>query len=248
MEITRLCRYPVKGLSVEDLQEIHLNPDEPVPGDRRFALSMAGMDNSQTAWKSKASFLTLVCHEKLAALETQFNEETNTLSILRMGKEVSSGCLGDPSGRATVEDFLFTYLARSVPAKPHIVAADEGIALTDTQTPFISIVNLASVRDLERVVGAEINPLRFRANVYFDCGQPWCELDWIGHDIAIGIARLNIAERTGRCAATGVDPESGIRDHNIVAILQSEFDHTDMGVYATVMNSSNIAIGDSVIS
>lgn len=169
MEITRLCRYPVKGLSVEDLQKIHLNPSEPVPGDRHFALSMTGTDNSQTPWKSKNSFLTLLRHEKLAALETQFDEKTNTLSILRMGKKVSSGCLSDPLGRTPVEDFLFAYLARSVPAKPHIVAANEGIALTDTQTPFISIVNLASVRDLERVAGFEVNPLRFRANVYFDC-------------------------------------------------------------------------------
>ena len=36
--IARISRYPVKGLSAQDLDETTLSPGEPVPHDRRFAV------------------------------------------------------------------------------------------------------------------------------------------------------------------------------------------------------------------
>ena len=70
-------------------------------------------------------------------------------------------------------------------------------------------------------MGAAIDPLRFRANVYVDGWPAWSELDLVGQEIAVGgNARLKIVKRIVRCAATNVDPDTGIRDLAIPDALQ----------------------------
>ena len=49
-----------------------------------------------------------------------------------------------------------------------------------------------------------------------------------------------------RCAATDVDPETGIRDLTIPRTLLDNFDHTDCGVYAEVIAPGEIASGDVI--
>lgn len=50
----------------------------------------------------------------------------------------------------------------------------------------VSLINLATVRSLKQKWGCEIDPLRFRANLYIDGIRPWEEFDWIGSDILLG--------------------------------------------------------------
>lgn len=247
MKITRLYRYPVKGLSAEPLPTVHLETASPLAGDRRYALTTKKDLESPLSWHPKQTFLTLKQHEKLAVLETRFDDKTETLTILMMGKEVARGCLAQMDDRVRLETFISSFMVPTVTDRVSIVKTADDIALTDTEEPFVSLVNLASVRDLERASGVAIDPLRFRANIYFDCDAPWCELDWVDHPIAIGITRLNVMEPTGRCAATNVNPETGLRDHNVVKMLQDGFSHADMGIYATVSGSGDIAVGDSII-
>ena len=52
----------------------------------------------------------------------------------------------------------------------------------------VSLINLASVRALESAVGAQIAPLRFRADIYFEGPKAWCEFEWLDQDIAAGSA------------------------------------------------------------
>jgi len=47
---------------------------------------------------------------------------------------------------------------------------------------WISIVNRASVRDLEVRTGTVLDPLRFRCNVLIDGLEPWSVLDLIGSE------------------------------------------------------------------
>ena len=57
-----------------------------------------------------------------------------------------------------------------------------------------------------------------------------------------------MVKRIERCAATDVDPDTGIRDLTIPRTLMQNFDHTDCGVYAEVMAAGDIAVGDAVTS
>ena len=108
------------------------------------------------------------------------------------------------------------------------------------------IVARASVREMERTLNKSIDPLRFRANVYIDMDEPWAEFKWIGKDIEMGSAGLHVFARTSRCAATNVDPDTGVRDMAIPAMLTRAYGHEDFGVYATVSTGGVIKTGDSV--
>ena len=56
----------------------------------------------------------------------------------------------------------------------------------DKPENLVSLINLATVRSLEEQWGYEIDPLRFRANIYIDGAEPWEEFDWVGADIRLG--------------------------------------------------------------
>jgi uncharacterized protein YcbX len=109
------------------------------------------------------------------------------------------------------------------------------------------LVNGASIAALERMVGAPVDPLRFRANLYVEGAPAWSELGWIGSEIAVGGARLRVISAITRCAATEVNPATAERDLAIPAALQRHFGHNLMGVYAEVVAAGDIATGDQLI-
>ena len=75
----------------------------------------------------------------------------------------------------------------------------------------------------------------------------WHEFDLLGGKLAAGGAQLKIVKRIQRCAATDVDPDTGIRDLTIPRALMDSFGHVDCGVYAEVTTGGNIAKGDALI-
>jgi uncharacterized protein len=92
-----------------------------------------------------------------------------------------------------------------------------------------------------------VHPLRFRANLYVTGWPAWREFDLVGQDIAIGKdARLKIVKRIVRCAATDVDPDTGIRDLSIPPTLMRSLGHADCGVYGEVVNGGDIVLGDEL--
>jgi uncharacterized protein YcbX len=118
---------------------------------------------------------------------------------------------------------------------------------SDVREKCLSLINLASVRDLERVVRRPVDPLRFRANLYVEGLAAWAEFDWSGGEIEMGGARLRVIGRIERCTATNVDPETAARDMNIPLALQRGFGHVDMGIYAKVLTAGEITVGDRII-
>ncbi len=246
--IAHIRRYPVKGLSAEALASVVLEAGGGVAEDRRFALAHTPVhfDRDSPRWLPKTSFLMLMRNERLAALETRFDEATGVLTVFRDGKEVARGRITEPVGRAVIEDFFAAYMKGEARGKPRLLEAPPGHMFSDHAARLISLINLASVRDLERVVGAPVDPVRFRANLYFEGLDPWAEFAWVDTDIAVGAARLRITARIDRCAATNVDPASGARDMNIPKALQRGFGHPNMGVYATVIAGGPVSVGDEI--
>jgi hypothetical protein len=112
----------------------------------------------------------------------------------------------------------------------------------------VSFINLASVAAIEELVGAPVDPLRFRANVYLAGWPAWSELDLVGKTLCVGAAaRRKVVKRIVRCAATNVDPAAGIRDLEIPKTLLRANGHADCGVYAEVIEAGDIAAGDTIV-
>lgn len=246
--LDRIYRYPVKGLSANELPRVELSPGAGLPEDRRFALALAGtpFDPMKPEWLHKKSFLMLMRDEKLAKLQTFYDETQGTLEIRRNGKTVKKGNITTPVGRALMEDFFAAFMKGQPPGKPKLVQAP-GHMFSDKRDQVVSIINRASVADLERIVGQPVDPLRFRGNFLLAGLNPWAEFDWLEKEIAIGAVRLHIVKRIQRCPATDVNPETGIRDMQIPMALKRGYGHTDMGVYATVIAGGMVAAGDEIV-
>ena len=240
-----IYRYPVKGLSPQALEQAELEPGKTIAFDRAYAIENGSkkFDPANPVHMPKINFLVLMRNERLAALETGFDEATQKLTIRRDGKKVTSGCLNEPMGRQIVEQFFAAYMASDLRGAPRIVHAPDH-SISDVREKCLSIINLASVRDLARIIGKPVNPLRFRANLYIDGLAPWEEMNWIDRELTLGDVILKPFKRTKRCAAVNVDPQTAARDMNIPQSLNSAFGHMDTGIYATVQRGGIIRTGD----
>jgi MOSC domain-containing protein len=194
----------------------------------------------------KQRFLMLMRNARLAELRTAFDEISHTLIIRSENREAARGDLRTPEGRAAIEAFLAEHCGPELRGPPKVLRA-AGHSFSDVARKVVSIINLASVAALEDAVGAPVNPLRFRGNLHVEGWPAWGEFDLLNKEISIGpSARLKVVKRIVRCAATEVDPDTGIRDLEIPRTLMKSYGHADCGVYAEVIEGGAVAVGDLV--
>jgi uncharacterized protein YcbX len=247
--IQAIYRYPVKGLSAEALARTRLSVGATLPADRLYAIENgpSGFDATAPAYFPKQRFLMLMRNERLATLRTTFDDATHTLSIWMNGAEAARGDLRSPEGRGAIERFFGEFCADQLRGMPKVLNAPNH-SFSDVAAKVVSIINLASVAEVENAVGAPVHPLRFRGNVYVTGWPAWREFDLLNREIAIGPqARLKVVKRIQRCAATNVDPDTGFRDLSIPQTLMQAFGHADCGVYARVVGAGEIAAGDAIV-
>ena len=245
--VQSLYRYPVKGLSPQPLDRARLSPGQTVPGDRLYAIENGptGFDPAAPAYFPKQRFLMLMKNERLAALRTDYDEASHTLVIRRGGEAVARGDLRTAEGHTVIERFFSEYCADELRGPPKVLFGD-GHSFSDVARKVVSIINMASVAALETAIGRPVAPLRFRANVYVAGWPAWYEFDLIEREIACGGARLKGVKRIVRCAATNVDPQTGVRDLAIPQTLMRDFGHMDCGIYADVVAGGEVAVGDGI--
>jgi uncharacterized protein YcbX len=91
-----------------------------------------------------------------------------------------------------IEDFFAAFMKDEARDRPKLVEVAEGHVLSDHNNPVVSIINEASVKDLERVVEKEIDPRRIRCNLLIDGIKAWAKIDLCGKQIKIGNAVLEV--------------------------------------------------------
>lgn len=247
MRVEYLYRYPVKGLTAEALESADVEAGGAIPWDRAFALAQgdAGFDPAAPAWLPKANFMCQARNARIAALFAVFEPRTSRLTIrARDGSTVVENPL-TPDGRAAIGAFLAAYLgeeARGAPTFHHV----PGHMFSDQRGKVVSLINLASLHDLEAKVGARRHRRRFRANVWFSGAPAWREREWVGQTLQLGGAVLRVVKPITRCPATQVNPETAERDANPVEELRSLYGHIDLGLHAEVIEGGRFAVGDSI--
>lgn len=255
VSVSELFHYPIKGLSPQSNRFLEVTAENGlVRPDRRFALALGTtqFDPNHPEPLDKGYFLMLRRDESLAALKTVFEAETGCLTIIKPDGAIFAANIEEPAGCEAVEDFFADYLGAACQGRPKLVEA-AGHKFTDVSVispammRAVSVINLASVRDLEERYGRPVHPLRFRANIHLDGLAPWEELGWVGRDVAIGSARFRCVLRTRRCAAIDVDPETGRRDTALPKAIFSNYGHPDCGVYFEVCRDGTVEVGDDVI-
>jgi len=247
-KIQSIYRYPVKGLSPERLERVRLEPGQPLPADRKYAIENgpSGFDPAAPTHVSKTKFLMLMWNARLAELDTRYDDDTHVLTIRGEDRELARGDLSTKEGRLAIEAFFRRFMPTELRGAPKVLQAG-GHSFSNVAPKVISIINLASVAAVEAVVGVPLHPLRFRGNIYVDGWPAWHEFDLVGQEIAIGAARLKVAKRILRCAATDVEPGTGVRNLDIPATLMKTYGHADCGVYAQVIEGGEIKPLDEVL-
>lgn len=246
--LTAIRRYPVKGMSGQDLTATDLTAGQAIPLDRRYGLlhGPAALDTETEGWRLPSDFFTLDRTEKLAALQTEFDEETRALLIRRGGRQVSRGRLDQPMGRTLLEQFFAAYLAGIVPGMPRLIEAQHG-AFGDSEESSVTLLNLASLRDLEeRIAKQPVDPRRLRANLLLDGVDPWAERGWIGRTLTVGPATLEVVEALDCTPGNDVNPDSGVADLSLPTIMERGYGHSQILLRARVTGGGRIAVGDPV--
>ena len=245
--VRELYRYPVKGLSGELLASFTIGAGETVPFDRAWAIENgpSRFDPAQPKHLPKINFLMLMRNERLASLEARFEEATQTLVLLRAGKQVARGELATSVGRQIIEQFFAAYMQGELKGPPKVLNVP-GHSFSDVAAKCLHVINLASLREVERVAGRPVDRRRFRANVYIDGVPPWAEFQWLGQRVRLGGIEVEGYRRTGRCEATNVDPVTAQRDMTVPALLQRSWGHSDFGIYAKVVSAGSVSVGDAI--
>ena len=249
MRIETLYRYPVKGLSPERVKRADLPAGGYFPGDRLFAIENgpSGFDPAEPVHQPKIKYLMLMRNESLARLRSRYDDASGDLVIQQGGEEVLRAPTGSDDGKAAIGRFFSGFMPEELRGEPKLLTAPSSYRFTDSRSGFVSIINLASVADLEGRLGQPVDPLRFRGNLMVSGLAPWAENELVDRELAgPGGLRLQVIKRIERCAATNVDPETGARDMQIPKALMKNYGHVDCGIYCRILADGALAEGDSL--
>lgn len=238
--LDRIYRHPIKGIGAEALEAATLTPEGALAGDRAWALLTANAPDSDD-WQPRRNFLQVASGPGLAGVRAATEGGGIRLSHADLPDLVVTG----PEDGAALGDWVAPLWPETRPGPARLVRAP-GHGMTDMPDPFVSIGNLASLRALSQTAGAELDPRRFRINLWVEGWAPWEEVDLIGKTIQIGEVTLIGAEPIGRCRAPEANPETGQRDVNVCRVLEDGWDHTDFGIYARVAAPGSVRLGNPV--
>jgi uncharacterized protein len=246
-QIAALRRHPVKGLTPEALNEVRLEAGACFPVDRMWAVEVgpSGFDPATPKHVSKMKFAVLARFPQLAKLHTWHDDASGVFHIgdaHGFGVDVN---LREASGQEALARFLQAFLGEE--AEFRVLAAPGAHRFMDSPLGFVSLLNLASIRDLETRIGRALDPARFRGNLLVEGLAPWVEDGWTkGAEVHAGAARLEVIKPIERCVATHADPARGVADIDVVDALRTHFGRITMGVYLQVLEGGVVAVGDAV--
>lgn len=244
--VAAIYRHPVKGFTPERLEFADLTAGGPFPCDRLYAVENgpSGFDPAAPGFISKQKFTVLMSIPEVARARTTYDEATGVLTAEWEGQPGFSGALTQQTGREAFAAWLADLLGEEVRGELQVLSAP-GHRFMDHPLGAVSIINMASVRDLEAKVGRPIDPLRFRANLYVEGWPAWIENEWTGRDMMVGFAQAKVFKPIVRCAAIHVDPVTGERDMDLVKALFDNYGHMNCGLYVHVTNGGRVSIGDA---
>jgi len=245
--LASLYRYPVKGFTPEALDAVTLAPGRGLPHDRAYAVEdgPSGFDPAAPAHISKMKFTVLAKIPAVARIKTRFEEAGATFHA-ELDGEAAAFPLEAEGGRAAFATWLEARLGEAVRGLLRVLPGPGAHRFYDHPQGALSLINLASVEDLGRRLGRPLDPLRFRANLYVEGWPAWAEQQWVGRRLRIGEAEAEVFAETVRCAATHVDPQTGVRDVDLVPALWEAYGHKICGVYLTVTAPGALRPGDAV--
>ena len=245
--VADIRRYPVKGLGGETLDSAELDRDG-MAWDRAIGLPNGRLPLQVSGhWTSFEAFRSLKTDPGLGSLSAHVEPtgagKLDARAIVVVSPDGPVAAVPVAAGRLRLERDIASPASEG--ATSHAMFAAD-VPLWDVKEANLSIINLATVRSIQAAMAVDLDPLRFRANVYLDGLEAWAELGWVGRRLRIGQAHIEVFGSTERCKATSLRPGDTQWDLNVPGALAAHFGHLHNGVYARVTKPGRINVGDTV--
>ena len=235
IQIGRICeivRYPVKSMAGTAAESAVLGWHG-LEGDRRFAVRRVG-DDSGFPWLSASRLPELVLYHPLG-LDESTGEPTHV-------RTPSGACLELRGPELKAE------LTERFGSAVDLMKIKHGIF----DEASVSVISLATIAGIGREAGLDLDRRRFRANIVVETerSETFLEDEWVGGTLVFGDAdprpAVSVTLRDLRCVMLNIDPETGAQDPRVMKTAV-RLNKNNAGVYATVVRSGTIRVGDPVL-
>jgi uncharacterized protein len=257
-KVKQLFSYPIKGLTPHAVQQVELECDRGIRGDRAFALMF--VDNPDkpppniVPWMSKGHFAVQNDWPKLAQLVCDYDPTRDWLTVKHQSIIQLESGTETPEERDRINQFFSEFLADAEPTPEARHPQKSALQLVGTRTGetrypdrapvHISLMSQATLDELSAAVGTQVDVRRFRPNILLEGVPPWEEFKAVGEEFNLGEAKILITSRIGRCTNIEIDPDSGDRNLGLLSILNQDYGHLQTGVLAKILTPGSVKIGD----
>jgi uncharacterized protein len=231
-QIKGIFRYPVKSMAGVHLDRADLDWHG-LNGDRRFAFRRLA-DQSGFPWLSASRLPQLLLYKPIGEAEVNKDLPTHVRTPDGAEFELESDALRNEVSERHGSPVQLMQLKHGI--------FDEAA---------VSLINVATIREVEREADRRLDVLRFRPNIVIESHgvEPFAEDQWVGKTLRFGTAddgpAVSVTLRDLRCVMINLDPETAEADSRVMkAALRLNANH--VGVYATVICSGELQIDQKV--
>jgi uncharacterized protein YcbX len=230
--ISEIVRYPVKSMAGRPTESAFLGWHG-LDGDRRYAFRRVGDDS--IPWLTASRLPELILYHPIGLDETT-GEPLPTHVRTPNGSHIELR-----SAELEVE------IAQRFGNKVELMKLKHGIF--DEAT--ISVISLATIAGIGREVGLELDRRRFRANIVLETesGEMFQEDAWVGRTLVFGHSdsgpAVSVTLRDMRCVMLNLDPDTSEKNADVMKTVV-RLNENNAGVYATVVRTGTIHVGDRV--
>jgi len=228
-EISAIYRYPVKSFGGERLEGCEV-AEYGLRGDRVCSF----YDETKEGW---SRFVTARTIPDMLSYQASYADE---------GVHI----IGPDGSEYSWDDRLLEQIQarsrKSLSMSAMFAPNPENDELLSVDAASLLILTDKTISEIEAKWGKELDALRFRPNLMVKLEEDEAEeQSWIGKRLQIGDAELRIDSACERCSMITIDPATLERDPSLLKQVNEHF-QLNVGVYASVVKSGFIQIGDSI--
>jgi uncharacterized protein YcbX len=231
--VHEIVRYPVKSMAGVAARSAFLGWHG-LQGDRRYAFRRLN-DNSGFPWLTASRLPELILYQPLGVDE---NAEDPMPTHVRTSDGIEL-----PLGSAELEKRV----AEKFGSPVELMKLKHGIF----DEASVSVISLATIAAIGREAEQTLDTRRFRANILIESEvtEPFLEDGWVGGRLVFGSNDVgpvvSVTLRDERCVMVNIDPDTAKQDPRVLKAAV-RLNQNNAGVYATVAQTGQVSVGQSV--
>jgi len=223
--VVQLARYPVKSLQGESLEAVEVD-ERGLRGDRGWAAYTpdGGIGSGKTTRRFRR--VDGLLHQSSAL-------DGGAAPVLTLASGARHRC-GEPGTDAALSA-----------AVGHTLALRPETDVRHHDEAPVHVLTTASLREVERLLGAPVDVRRLRPNVVLEVdGDGFVEDGWIGRDLRLGDVVLTLGPGMPRCVMVDA-AQAGVPTTPKLLRTLGRVNDTHLGLQATVRAGGLVRLGDA---